>query len=84
MAGPLNGLGSGQTIPLSNTFQPGHNNDQVRPDDNKKAQDNVVQARGSQAASSQKSETQNFSATRRASNDDSGSQKRGSLLDITV
>ncbi len=41
MAGSLNGLGSAQTIPLSNSFQPGKNADNSR----KVSDDKTQQAR---------------------------------------
>ncbi len=93
MAGPLNGLGSGQQVPLSNTFQPGRNADQVRPDnDNREKDDKNVRSRGS-AAETQNAETGNQDAARNAAfsaerekNDDEDNQKkkRGSLVDLTV
>lgn len=83
MAGPLSGIG-GQTqqIPLSNSFQPGQsNNTQVRPEEKKQAETNIVQPRRSQPASSQSIETGNQDVLKTAS---SGSSSRGSLIDITV
>lgn len=86
MTGALNGLGSGQQTPLANTFQPGQNT--IRPDQSKTQQDNVVKARSADAAGTQRIETGNQSPTRGlqslSDSDDSRSQRRGSLVDITV
>jgi hypothetical protein len=84
MAGPLNGLGAGAQIPLSNTFQPGQKD--IRPETDPKAQENTVKARAADAAGSHRTDTARanviFSAS--DSRDDDAPQRRGSLLDISV
>ena len=48
MAGPLNGIGGQQQIPLATPFQPGQNGSQVRPQDNREPKPNQVQQPSSQ------------------------------------
>ena len=93
MAGPLTGLGSGQQIPLANTFQPGQNVDQKRIDDTRHQRKDVTLPAGTSAANSQSVETRNAhiararNATAHQVNDNSktdSNQRRGSTVDITV
>lgn len=94
MAGPINGIGGQQQVPLANSFKPGESGDnqQVRPNTDAPAQENVVQAQNAQAAQVQNTETGNqnilqdqlAAALEPDSGEDLSSQPRGSLLDIKV
>jgi hypothetical protein len=82
MAGPLNGLGSAQTIPLSNTFQPGKNVEDRKASDSK-----AQQAGGFEAPQSVESRKQEFLQVRQVAEstpERDPSERRGSLVDITV
>lgn len=95
MAGSLNGLGSGQQIPIANTFQPGQAaTQQSRIDDPKRQQQNVTQPRGAASAQTQTVETRTVNPTRgqrsgnivraNTSAQDQSPARRGSLVDISV
>ena len=86
MAGPLNGIGIGQTqVPISNTFQSGQSNaSQVRPErPQREPETNTVQAPGTPVSGTQNTETntQNASGTNERALASGG---RGSVVDITV
>ncbi len=86
MAGPVNGLGSQQQIPLANTFQPGQN-DQVRGNEGRSREDSSVRTDNGKdphikTADSFKRET--VSAPSNENEAGETRQKRGSLVDITV
>lgn len=92
MAGPISGYG-GQQVPISNTFQPGKNNEQVRQQQDQQAQSTNVQPQGTQAAQSQSVETnnqdvlkaqQNQSVSASSERSSDSPPTRGSLVDITV
>lgn len=87
MTGSLSGVGQPQ-IPLSQPYQPG-GSDQTRQVKERESQDSKLQVRGT--ATAQKSEEkqevrlESKSLSSSVSNDDrKESQKRGSLVDITV
>jgi hypothetical protein len=86
MAGPLNGIGGQQQIPLATPFQPGQNGTQVRGNDERTPKPNQIQAPGAQAAQSQEPETRNSrdlqSLLREA--EATGEKGRGSVIDITI
>lgn len=90
MAGPLNGIG-GQQIPLSNTFKPGQNEDQVRGTPEDKKDDSRVRQTSANART-QESDTENredlleekLAAALSAQKSGSGEVRRGSVVDITV
>lgn len=98
MAGPLGGIGvggTGQQIPLANTFQPGQSGGGIKSDDStgRRTADNITQPRGQQAASSQKTESErqdtqrtlnDNARTRGSDSGDSSRAPRGSLVDITI
>lgn len=84
MAGPLNGLGA-QSIPLSNTFQPGKNAENTR----KVSDDKTQQARGASDGQTRSVEErkQEFLRARQvaeSTTERDPSERRGSLVDITV
>jgi len=87
MAGPLNGIGGGQ-IPLATTFQPGQQNAQVRQQDDRTPKPDQVQAKGTQPAQSQQTETRNPKDLQNLLKDlistTEGESRRGSVVDITV
>jgi hypothetical protein len=90
MAGPVNGLGGQQQVPLSQPFQPGAKNEQVREEPKSKK----VESQSAKAADSnraEKEEEQNLlqQLLREAQEAKSGSSekraaRRGSLVDVTV
>lgn len=86
MAGPLNGIGGQQQIPLATPFQPGQNGSQVRPQDERTPKANQVQQPASQLGQAQEPETrssrdlQNLLKEAEAS----GQTGRGSVIDITI
>lgn len=87
MAGSLSGVGQPQ-VPLSQPFQPG-GSEQTRQVKEQESQDNKIQVRGTENArkseDSQNVRQASKSLSASVSNNDSGeSQKRGSLVDITV
>jgi hypothetical protein len=95
MAGPLAGIGQAQSLPISNTFQPGgatNGQQQVRERDNQNNQQtNQVQAQGAPTNQTQQAETNNRNsqqsfqvAQNEARSADSGEQRRGSVIDIQV
>lgn len=92
MAGPLAGIGQ-QQVPLSTPFQPGGANNgaqQVRQggDQTPPQQTNQVRAQGAPTNQTQQSNAdsnnQRFAASEISASDDSGDQRRGSLVDIQV
>lgn len=93
MAGPLNGVGSYQQAPISNTFQPGQNSDGTRQSSEQAARENVVQPRGAEAAETHNVSTNNQDTgvdlrnegrSQELSGEPTGNEARGSLIDITV
>lgn len=94
MAGPLNGVGAQQQVPISNTFKPGGSQSEVQVREREDAQpkENTVQAQGAAAAESRGTESNNQDILKARIAEavgaaDSGSQTdqpRGSLLDIQV
>lgn len=96
MAGPLNGIGGQQQVPLSQPFQPGQDSNQVRNNPEQQPADNQVQPQGAPAAGTQNTETDDqdvlqqqikelitgSSAENGLSADDA--PRRGSLVDVTV
>jgi hypothetical protein len=90
MAGPLNGIGGQQNIPIANTYQPGNSND-IRRQDDSAPRENTVQPRGVAASETQRTQTEdrNAGVEIRNSGDSQqrqsyASQQRGSVIDITV
>jgi hypothetical protein len=92
MAGPLAGIGQ-QQVPLSTPFQPGGANNgaqQVRQggDQAPPQQTNEVRPQGAPTNETQQSNAdsnnQRFAASEISASDDSGDQRRGSLVDIQV
>lgn len=84
MAGPLNGLGTAQTIPLSNTFQPGQgaeNRKASEEDKTKRAQAQDFSTQSSQNRKDDVLRARQVSEVREAREND---ERRGSLVDITV
>jgi hypothetical protein len=83
MAGPLNGLGA-QTIPLANTFQPGKDAETNR----KVSEERTQQAKGATgdypSVESRKEEFLRARQVSDSSSDREQSNRRGSLIDITV
>ncbi len=86
MAGPLNGIGGQQQIPLATPFQPGQNGSQVRPQDNREPKANQVQQPGSQLGQVQEPETRSSKDLQSLLKDAeaSGERGRGSVIDITI
>jgi len=96
MAGPLTGLGSGQQLPIANTFQPGQGVDQKQIDDTRNQRKNITLPANTKTAQAEPTQARNVNATRapqrntsiRQVNDNqdqsAGSNKRGSTIDITV
>ena len=87
MAGPLNGIGGQQQIPLATPFQPGQNGSQVRPQPGVgDARMQTVQQPSSQLGQVQEPETRSSkdlqSLLREA--EASGQTGRGSVIDITI
>lgn len=94
MAGPLAGIGQ-QQVPLSTTLQPGGANNgaqqQVRQNDEQTPtpqQTNEVRPQGAPTNETQQSNAESnnerFAASEVSASDDSGDQRRGSLIDIQV
>mgnify|MGYP000427484194 FL=1 len=89
MAGPLNGVGVQQQVPIANTYQPGQATNDVRQREDVEARENTVQPQGTETAQAQNSETRDQDSGIELRNRGealaaSGSQERGSVLDITV
>lgn len=93
MAGPLNGIGGQQQLPISNTFQPTRSgvDQSARESEDVAPQENTVQPQGTAAAETQSVETNTqdteagigFQAEVQADSL-SGREERGSLIDISV
>lgn len=92
MAGPLSGVG-GQQIPLSTTYQPGQGLSSARRDESQQAKQNKIQPVGGETGQAQKADTQNQRQTSsqgsalsapRENLLEQASNRRGSLLDVTV
>lgn len=89
MAGPLNGIGGQQQVPITNSFQQGQNNSVVRENEEQAPRENVVQPKRSAPA-----EALNVATNDQDSSVDlrnqvraeelSGNERRGSLIDIVV
>ncbi|MCB1531484.1 MAG: hypothetical protein KDJ35_01310 [Alphaproteobacteria bacterium] len=91
MAGPLNGVGVNQQLPIANAYQQGPNNTAgIRDDDDVQAQQNVVQPEGAEPAEAQTTATddQNSAVSLRGQADAleglSGNDGRGSIVDVLV
>ena len=94
MAGPLNGIGGQQQLPVSNTSQPGgqNTNQALREREDAQPQENVVQPQSAPAADVQNTETGNQDILQGRIADALAQQgdtaeaelRRGSLLDIEV
>lgn len=89
MAGPLNGIGGQQQVPLSNPSQASQTNNQVRQqEEDQEPQENTVQPQGSAASETQNTETENEDVIRAqqedALNNSDNERERGSLVDVTV
>jgi hypothetical protein len=86
MAGPLNGIGGQQQIPLATPFQPGQNGSQVRGQDERSPKPNQVQQPSSQLGQVQEPETRSSkdlqSLLKEA--EATGQTGRGSVIDITI
>lgn len=92
MAGPLNGVGVNQQIPVANAFQQGQNGSNVgiRENDDVRAQQDVVQPEGAEVAEAlttgaddQETAVDQRNATN-ALEQLSGNEERGSLVDVLV
>lgn len=88
MAGPLNGLGGQQQVPIANTFQQSQPNTDLRQRENVQAQEEIVQPQGTEAAQVQSSEARDSDSGLDLRNDgdivQAESQQRGSVIDILV
>ena len=86
MAGPLNGIGGQQQIPLATPFQPGQTGAQVRPQDERAPKPNQVAQPSSQLGQAQQPDTRNSrdlqSLLKEA--ESTGERDRGSVIDITI
>lgn len=84
----VNGLGAGQQVPLSNTFQPGENS--ARTQENRKPQEEERTQSTQRTSSAEKSDSSSARSRQvfpsNSNNDDFelADKKRGSVVDITV
>lgn len=91
MAGPLNGVGVNQQLPIANAFQQGPNNNAgVRQEDDVRAQQDVVQPEGAEPAEAQTAATEDLETavdSRSGANildELTGNEERGSVIDVLV
>lgn len=96
MAGPLNGIGGQQQVPLSQPFQPGQDSNQVRGQNDQQPNENQVQPQGAPAADTQNTETNNQDVLQQQIQElisGSGAEeglsaedapRRGSLVDVQI
>jgi hypothetical protein len=95
MAGPLNGIGGQQQVPISNTFRPGEQNSSQGTKENESTptQDAAAPAQNTAPTESQAAETNNQDILQSqvaealsgsSESSEPAEQRRGSLIDIQV